>query len=71
MSETNQNETDHLKDALTRAKRIKSDAGEVEKTSVSEAIEYDRYQRAREAQKNRVSPFGAMGYAKISPGGTF
>lgn len=62
---------DHFRDALSRAKKISSDAGSIEKTSVAEAIEYDRYQRAREAQKNRVSPFASMGYAKIQPGGPF
>lgn len=71
MSDLNQNQTDHLQDALSRAKKIKSDAGEVEKTSVAEAIEYDRYQRAREAQRKNVSPFASLGFAKIQPGGPY
>lgn len=66
---TAEQSVDHFRDALSRAKKISSDAGSIEKTSVAEAIEYDRYQRAREAQKNRVSPFASMGYAKIQPGG--
>lgn len=64
-------ERDHFKDALSRAKKISSDAGSIEKTSVAEAIEYDRYQRAREAQRKNVSPFASIGYAKIQPGGPF
>lgn len=68
---TAEQSVDHFRDALSRAKKISSDAGSIEKTSVAEAIEYDRYQRAREAQRRNVSPFASMGYARIEPGGPF
>lgn len=59
--------------ALNKAKKVSTDAGTVEKMSVSDAIAYDKYKRQlkqTDDQAGTKNAFSGLRISKISPDGT-
>ncbi len=64
-SEKDLSENDLVESAAMSAKKVSTDAGSVEKHSISELIKAEKFLASKKSPKG----FNALGFAKISPDG--